>query len=233
MTARIRATLPPYGPQRSLGQGRLLDVGCGRGDLASNFARAGWQSSGLDFAPAAVQSARAVGVDAHVGTIETAPWPDGTFDLIIMSHSLEHMADPALAVRRAYALLRDGGTLLVAVPNWDSWQRRAFKENWTPLDVPRHLTHFSPKSLRLAAAEAGFRRGNTRNYPTGIGLPLSLWFSVGGGDPDRLAAVGAARRGSRHVSADVAGRPGAGRRRDLPRRREVAGSLAAARRSRA
>ena len=67
------------------------------------------------------------------------------------------------------------------MPNWDSWQRRAFKENWTPLDVPRHLTHFSPRSLRLVAREAGFRRGNTRNYPTGVGLPLSLWFSAGGG----------------------------------------------------
>ncbi len=181
VTARIRATLRPYGRQRRRGAGALLDVGCGRGDLASNFARAGWRSSGLDFSPSAVQAARSVGVDAHVGTIDMAPWDDGAFDLIIMSHSLEHMPEPADALVHAHRLLTDGGTLLVAVPNWDSWQRRRFGEYWTPLDVPRHLTHFSPHALHKAARHAGFARGSTRNYPTGIGLPLSLWFSLGGG----------------------------------------------------
>jgi SAM-dependent methyltransferase len=180
-TATIRATLPPYGQLRSRGSGSLLDVGCGRGDLASNFARAGWSASGLDISPAAVEAAREVGVDAQVGTIETAPFQDARFDLVIMSHSLEHMSDPAGALTHARRLLRDGGTLIVAVPNWDSWQRRRFGANWTPLDVPRHLTHFSPKALHRAARRVGFTKGRTRNYPTGIGLPLSVWFAAGGG----------------------------------------------------
>jgi SAM-dependent methyltransferase len=173
--------LPPYGALARDGSGMILDVGCGRGDLASNFARAGWHSCGLDISPAAVRAAREVGVDAYVGTIEEARWDDGTFDLVIMSHSLEHMPDPAQAVKRAHALLKVGGTLVVAVPNWESWQRYRFGATWTPLDVPRHLTHFSPHALHLAARQAGFQRGRTRNYPTGVGLPLSLWFSVGGG----------------------------------------------------
>jgi SAM-dependent methyltransferase len=180
LTARVRATLPPYGLLRRRGTGRLLDVGCGRGDLASNFARAGWTSAGLDISPAAVQAAREVGVDAHVGTIETAPWADASFDLIIMSHSLEHMPEPVQALQSARRLLREGGTLVIAVPNWDSWQRRLFGASWTPLDVPRHLTHFSPRALHRAARETGYRGGRVRNYPTGIGLPLSLWFALGG-----------------------------------------------------
>ena len=163
--------LPPYDAMRHRGAGSLLDVGCGRGDLASNFANAGWRASGLDISPAAVAAAREVGVDAHVGTIETAPFQDGSFDLVIMSHSLEHMPDPAGALAHARRLLRDGATLIVAVPNWDSWQRRRFGADWTPLDVPRHLTHFSPRALHLAARRAGFVNSRTRNYPTGIGLP--------------------------------------------------------------
>ena len=176
--AEIRASLPPYGALKRRGSGALLDVGCGRGDLASSFARAGWSSAGLDISPAAVAAALAAGVDARVGTIETAPWPDGSFDLIVMNHSLEHMPDPVGAMRRAHRLLRKGGALVAGVPNWGSWQRRLFGTYWTPLDVPRHLTHFSPRALHLAANQTGFVRGRTRNYPTGVGLPGSVWFSL-------------------------------------------------------
>jgi SAM-dependent methyltransferase len=174
--ARIRAALPPFGALKRRESGALLDVGCGRGDLAASFARAGWRTAGLDISPVAVAAARAVGVDASVGTIETVPWPDGSFDVIVMNHSLEHMADPVGALQRARELLRAGGTLVVAVPNWDSWQRRLFGTYWTPLDVPRHLTHFSPTALHRAARRAGFVRGRTRNYATGVGLPGSVWF---------------------------------------------------------
>jgi SAM-dependent methyltransferase len=176
--AQIRASLPPFGALKRRKPGALLDVGCGRGDLAATFARAGWRSAGLDISPAAVAAAREAGVDARVGTVETAPWPDGTFDVILMNHSLEHMPDPLAALRRARGLLRSGGTLVVAVPNWGSWQRRRFGTYWTPLDVPRHLTHFSSHALHLAARQAGFVRGRTRHYATGVGLPGSVWFSL-------------------------------------------------------
>jgi SAM-dependent methyltransferase len=182
--ADVRATLPPYGPIRRKAGGALLDVGCGRGDLASRFARAGWRSYGLDNSAAAVASARSVGVDAHEGTLETAPWDDASFDLIIMNHSLEHMPDPVEQLKRVRRLLRPGGQLVVAVPNWQSWQRRLFGTYWTPLDIPRHLTHFSPHALHAAAGRAGFTRGRTRNYATGVGLPVSVWYRLNS-DPVR------------------------------------------------
>jgi SAM-dependent methyltransferase len=176
--AQIRASLPPFGALKRAGPGAMLDVGCGRGDLAASFARAGWRGAGLDISPVAVAAARAAGVDAQVGTIETAPWPDGSFDVIVMNHSLEHMPDPVDAMQRARRLLRPGGTLIVAVPNWGSWQRRVFGTYWTPLDVPRHLTHFSSDALHRAARQAGYARGRTRNYATGVGLPVSVWFRL-------------------------------------------------------
>jgi SAM-dependent methyltransferase len=181
LTARLRASLPPWGPFRRRGAGSMLDVGCGRGDLLLRFAEAGWSATGLDISESAVQAARELGVQASVGTIDTAPLPDASFDLVVMNHALEHLHDPVGAFGHAHRLLRDGGSLIVAVPNWDSRLRRWFGTNWMPLEVPRHLTHFSPKALHLAAAQAGFRRSRTRTYVLGVGLPLSLWFAAGGG----------------------------------------------------
>lgn len=174
--SRIRSMLPPFGALKLRGRGAMLDVGCGRGDLAAHFAQAGWNSYGLDNSPAAVAAAQEIGVDAREGTLASAPWAAASFDLIVMNHSLEHMPDPVEALETARRLLREDGALVVAVPNWQSLQRRAFGTYWAPLDVPRHLTHFSPQALRLAARQAGFTRVRTRNYATGVGLPLSLWF---------------------------------------------------------
>ena len=70
-------------------------------------------------------------------------------------HSLEHVVDPRLELRRVTAALRPGGRLAVIVPNWGSWQRRAFKERWFPLELPRHRTHFTAAGLRVALESAG------------------------------------------------------------------------------
>jgi SAM-dependent methyltransferase len=175
LVTALRAELPPYGAFRRRAAGRLLDVGCGRGDLAARFLAHGWSAVGLDVSPEAVESARAAGVDAVEGTLTTASWPDASFDLIVMNHSLEHMPNPMEALRRARALLRPGGTLIVAVPNWACWQRRVFGTYWLHLDVPRHLTHLTPHALRAAAERAGFRRGRTRRCVTAVSLPLTLW----------------------------------------------------------
>jgi SAM-dependent methyltransferase len=181
LMARTRASLPPWGPFRRRGTGAMLDVGCGRGDLLVRFAEAGWSATGLDISENAVRAARELGVEAIVGTIDTAPLPDASFDLVVMNHALEHLHDPVDAIGHAHRLLRRGGSLIVAVPNWDSRLRRWFGTNWMPLEVPRHLTHFSPRALHLASREAGFRRSRTRRYALGVGLPTSLWFSAGGG----------------------------------------------------
>jgi SAM-dependent methyltransferase len=176
LLTRIRSSLPPFGEFERRRAGDLLDVGCGRGDLAARFRAAGWSAHGLDISPEAVQAAQSAGVEAWEGTLASAPWPDASFDLVVMNHSLEHMPDPMVALRRAYALLRPGGSLIVAVPNWRSWQRRLFGSYWLHVDIPRHLAHYSPEALHAAAHAAGFRRGRTRRYVTAVGLPISLGY---------------------------------------------------------
>lgn len=186
---RAIAELPPYGEFLRRGAGDVLDIGCGRGDQAAAFAAAGWRVCGLDMSPGAVAAARAAGIEAEVGTIETAPWPPASFDLVILSHSLEHMPDPAGALRKARALLRSPGALIVVVPDWDSWQRKVFGGHWAHIDVPRHLQHFTAEGLHRLAREAGFRRGRTRGSVSAHSLAVSLQYTLFG----RWMLRGAAR----------------------------------------
>lgn len=137
--------------------GRLLDVGCGTGDLAAVFMRHGWQVSGIEPSLQAAQFAREAGIDAVNGTLADAPWEEGHFDAIIFNHSLEHIDEPAVALAQAARLLAPGGILAIAVPNFGSWHRRAFGSAWFQLDLPRHLQHFDRGSLAGLVRRAGLQ----------------------------------------------------------------------------
>jgi SAM-dependent methyltransferase len=158
---RVRMeTIVRRGPYREVwrrGPGRLLDVGCGSGDLGAVFARHGWDVCGVEPSEEAAAHSRARGMDVYQGTLDGAPWQAGTFDAVVFNHSLEHIDDPAEAVTQAAALLRPGGLLAVAVPNFGSWHRRAFGTAWFQLDLPRHLQHFDRDSLGRLAGRAGLR----------------------------------------------------------------------------
>jgi SAM-dependent methyltransferase len=146
----------PWRLLRDTTPGRLLDVGCGRGDLGAALIARGWEVAGVDPSEGAVASARARGVDAQAGTLETVDFEDESFDAVVMRHSLEHLPDPIGDLKRIHRLLKPGGLLVVSLPNFDSWERRRFGSAWFHLDLPRHRTHFGPKSLRLAFEQSGF-----------------------------------------------------------------------------
>jgi hypothetical protein len=74
-----------------------------------------------------------------------------------MWHVLEHLTDPLAAIQRARTLLTDDGRLLISVPNLASLQARLFGPDWLHLDLPRHLFHFTPRSLERLLERSGFR----------------------------------------------------------------------------
>lgn len=155
-----RELLVRYGPYREVwrrGPGKLLDVGCGTGDLAAVFGRHGWQAHGIEPSEQAAEHARAAGVAVVTGTLADAPWPEASFDAIVFNHSLEHIPDPAEALAQAARLLRPGGVLAIAVPNFGSWHRRLFGSAWFQLDLPRHLQHFDRASLAGLVRRTGLR----------------------------------------------------------------------------
>lgn len=152
-----RRTLPWHGA------GRLLDFGCGGGSFLERMHSQGWHVTGMDNSEAAVERVRRdLGIPVFAGTLPNDDLPAGEFDVITMWHSLEHVHEPLTVLRAAYDLLAPGGRIVVAVPNIDSAPARRFGPAWFGLDLPRHLTHFTPPTLRRMLERAGFAVGRVR-----------------------------------------------------------------------
>ena len=150
-------------PQRSLlrrQKGRLLDFGCGGGKFLAEMHAEGWQVLGVDVSDSVVARIQEkLGLPVLAGDLSAPQLDQSSFEVITMRQSLEHVHDPREVLRQAHRLLVPGGTLLVWVPNFDSLAFRWFGPAWYGLDLPRHLVHFTPSTLRRIVAEAGFQVG--------------------------------------------------------------------------
>jgi SAM-dependent methyltransferase len=136
--------------------GRVLDVGCGRGFLLDAFRRRGWAVEGTELSEGSSRYAREVlGLRIHLGALQDLGLPAESFDAVAIWHVLEHVGDPGAVLAEARRLLRPGGVLLVGVPNFGSLEARATRAGWFHLDVPRHLIHFTPETLRGGLRAAG------------------------------------------------------------------------------
>jgi len=171
-----RGDLPWPGP------GRLLDFGCGGGAFLKRMADRGWQVTGLD---AAVGAGRAVqeelGLPVLTGSLPHPALRPCAFDVVTMWQSLEHVHDPLAVLREAFRLLVPGGKLVAATPNIESLPFYWFGAAWFGLDVPRHLTHFSPTTLRAMLETAGFRVEFVRQLRHADWLRSSARRAAGGG----------------------------------------------------
>ncbi len=168
----------PLSVLASMPAGKLLDVGCGRGDIGSAFVARGWTVSGVEPSEDACIGARERNIDAFAGTLEEAPFPPEHFDAILFQHSLEHVAVPREDIHRAWELLRPGGVLIVSVPNFGSWQRRRFQANWRHLDVPRHRTHFTSPGLQQLLTDSGFTQIEMSTTSSPDGLPMTIYHKL-------------------------------------------------------
>lgn len=147
-TLADRIPLPPGG--------RLLDYGCGSGRFAAEMRDRGWDARGMDFSADAAAAARAnFGLDVIHGDLPHPAVPPGSLDAVTLRAVLEHVHDPVRLVREAAAALKPGGYLFVSVPNLAGWGFGAFGPAWHPLDLPRHLLHFTPDTLRRVVTSGG------------------------------------------------------------------------------
>ncbi len=138
--------------------GRLLDVGCGSGELLERLKGLGWQVEGVDFDESAVRAARKRDLKVQHGTLESQGYSDGTFDAVVMSHVIEHVPDPLRLLEECYRILKLGGRLVLVTPNKDSWTHKTFKHNWRGLEPPRHLYVFAPQTLHASTQRVGFQK---------------------------------------------------------------------------
>ena len=138
--------------------GRLLDFGCGAGDFLRRMQEFGWSVEGLDMSSTVAGRLQTqTGIRVHVGTF---PHPDilpDSYDAVTMWHSLEHVHHPREVVRSAATALRSRGILVVGVPNFASWSFKHFQKSWYALELPRHLSHFTPETLCELLGREGFQ----------------------------------------------------------------------------
>lgn len=179
---------------RSSNQGvphTVLDVGCGRGYLLRQFQTMGWLASGIDIKGSPVPTGDP-NLDCREGDACLLPWPSGHYDLVVLNHVLEHVADPWKACAEAVRVLRPKGILYIGVPNYGSLQRRLFGTKWFPLEIPRHLYHFTPTSLRTLTEATGCTalRQSTRSFRQGVfGFIQSALNTFDPNNPDVLLSL--------------------------------------------
>lgn len=139
---------------------RVLDVGCADGRLLTWYREAipgrRVETYGIDISEAAVEQARRNGHVAVAGRFEVdTELPEDSFDLIVASHVIEHVADPIAFARRAAELLKPGGLFMFATPNVDSADVRRFGRFWGGWHFPRHWTMYDATTAGLLAEQVG------------------------------------------------------------------------------
>lgn len=151
-------------------KGRLLDYGCGTGHFLAGAKKAGWQVTGLEpNARARHDAARRVGqpLQEPAALATLAP---GSFDAVTLWHVLEHVHTLNETLGQLIRVLRPGGKLLLAVPNVDSLDAQHYGPNWAAYDVPRHLYHFSPDTMRRLLARHSLALCQT------LPMPLDAYY---------------------------------------------------------
>lgn len=127
--------------------GRLLDIGCGVGDFLHYAEQNGWQCTGAEPSEDAASIAKKRIKAEIILPKDLEKLPDESFDVITMWHVLEHVSDLQWQVNQLNRLLKKGGRLVIALPNFRSYDAQYYKDKWAAYDVPRHLNHFSQDSI--------------------------------------------------------------------------------------
>jgi len=135
-------------------KGKLLDIGAGTGDFLVIAAKNGWDVVGLEPSPKAKAIAQSKGVKFLEALSEM---PDHSADVISMWHVLEHVPDVKAQILELKRILKPDGVLIVAVPNFKSYDAQHYGKYWAAYDVPRHLWHFSKTAIKLLFEKEGMK----------------------------------------------------------------------------
>jgi 2-polyprenyl-3-methyl-5-hydroxy-6-metoxy-1,4-benzoquinol methylase len=159
-------------------RGRLLEVGCGSGNLMAFMRQKGWEVTGVDTDPVAVQKAASRGLPVLCGTLEGSYFSSNDMDAVVLCHVIEHVRDPAATIQECYRILKPGGRMILATPNHQSWGHSRYRENWRGLEPPRHLFVFNRTSLLRLLHQAGFSKISLRSSIRGAGWMMIASRSI-------------------------------------------------------
>jgi SAM-dependent methyltransferase len=161
--------------------GTLLDLGCSSGSFLESLPKNSWKLFGIEMSAEGARTAETrTGAQVFVGDILDAPFPRESFDVITCFDVLEHLYKPRQVMACVNEWLKPGGIFYVLVPNVDSAEARMFGSYWHGLEMPRHLFHYSPASLKFLAESSGLREVSLethRNSAVGTSLRY-VWDDI-------------------------------------------------------
>ena len=165
-----------HGFSRYRQNNRLLDVGCGAGNLLAAARKNGWNAQGLDVSAGAVKHVRDAGFQVFEGELQDAAFPAEHFDVVTAAELLEHLIDPQPLLQEVARILRPGGLLWTTTPHARGLSGRMLGLKWRCIWPPEHLQLFSIRGLRKLLRDAGFRQ--LRIDTTGAN-PVEIFHAMG------------------------------------------------------
>lgn len=132
----------------------ILDVGCGTGEFLREMKLKGWDSFGVEPSSIARTSAEKKIEKKIYEQIEAVK--ETNFDVISLWHVLEHLYDLNNTLQKLHSLLKESGTIFIAVPNHEAYDARRYGAYWAGYDVPRHLWHFTKENMKSLLQQNGF-----------------------------------------------------------------------------
>ncbi len=143
--------------ETSLSKGNILDIGCGTGAFLNEMKSASWNITGLEpDKKASKMASKLYGINTQNPEV-LFQLPKNSYDAITMWHVLEHVHQLHEYIKALYDLIKDNGSIFIAVPNYTSYDASHYKEHWAAYDVPRHLFHFSPQSMEALLNKHGLK----------------------------------------------------------------------------
>jgi SAM-dependent methyltransferase len=155
---------------------RLLDIGCGAGNLLQAARKNGWNAQGLDVSAGAVKHVRDLGFEVFEGELQNASFPSQHFDVVTAAELLEHLVDPRPLLQEVARILRPGGLFWTTTPHARGLSGRVLGLKWRCVWPPEHLQLFSIRGLTKLLRDAGFRQ--LRMKTTG-GNPVEIFHAMG------------------------------------------------------
>ena len=158
--------------------GRMLEIGCSSGSYMHRMAVQNWDVEGIEFSPFAAMNARSFGFKVHIGSVESAPDPEYQYDIVVGWMVLEHLHEPVKVLKKLKRWTKPNGWIAISVPNAASLEFKIFKDLWYALQLPTHLYHFTPDTIKKLFEYSGWNvekvlhQQNLNNLISSIGLIL-------------------------------------------------------------